>query len=66
MIGWNYRDDGAAAGRLAVRVLKGESPAKMAFEPLTKTDLLVSQATAKAIGVTLPEPLLKRADKVVS
>jgi putative ABC transport system substrate-binding protein len=66
VIGWNYRDDGAAAGRLAVRVLKGESPAKMAFEPLTKTDLLVSQATAKAIGVTLPEPLLKRADKVVS
>jgi putative ABC transport system substrate-binding protein len=66
VIGWNYRDDGMAAGRLAVRVLKGESPATMAFEPLTKTDLLVSKATAKAIGVTLPEALLKRADKVVS
>jgi ABC-type uncharacterized transport system substrate-binding protein len=38
----------------------------MAFEPLTKTDLLVSKATAKAIGVTLPDALLKRADKVVS
>ena len=46
--------------------LKGESPATMAFEPLTKTDLLVSKATAKAIGVTLPEDLIKRANKVVS
>jgi putative ABC transport system substrate-binding protein len=66
VIGWNYRDDGMAAGKLAVRVLKGESPATMAFEPLTKTDLLVSEATAKAIGVSLPEELIKRANKVVS
>jgi putative ABC transport system substrate-binding protein len=66
VIGWNYRDDGMAAGQLAVRVLKGESPATMAFEPLTKTDLLVSKATARAIGVELPEALLKRANKVVS
>jgi putative ABC transport system substrate-binding protein len=65
VIGWNYQDDGMAAGALAVRVLKGESPAAMAFEPLKKTDLLVSQATAKAIGVTLPEALLQRANQVV-
>ena len=65
VIGWNYRDDGMAAGRLAVRVLKGESPAKMAFEPLTKTDLLVSEATAKAIGVTLPPALVALVDQVV-
>jgi len=64
VIGWNYQDDGMAAGALAVRVLKGESPAAMAFEPLKKTDLLLSQGTAKAIGVTLPEPLLKRANQV--
>ena len=42
-IGWAYFDDGYAAGKLAVRVLKGESPAKMAFEPLTKTELLVNR-----------------------
>jgi len=65
VIGWNYRDDGAAAARLALQVLKGESPAQMAFEPLTTTDLLVSLATSKAIGVTLPDALLKRADQVV-
>jgi putative ABC transport system substrate-binding protein len=65
VIGWNYRDDGMAAGKLAVRVLNGESPAQMAFQPLTSTDLLVSLATAKAIGVTVPEDLLQRADRVV-
>jgi putative tryptophan/tyrosine transport system substrate-binding protein len=46
--------------------LKGESPAKMAFEPLTKTELMVNKATAAAIGVTLPEELIKEAQKVVS
>ena len=64
-IGWAYFDDGYAAGKLAVRVLKGESPATMAFEPLTKTELLVSKATAQAIGVTLPEALLEEAKEVV-
>ena len=38
MIGWAYFDDGYAAGKLAVRVLKVEPPANMAFEPLTKTE----------------------------
>ena len=65
VIGWNYRDDGLAAGKLAVRVLKGESPVQMAFQTLTSTDLLVSLATARAIGVTVPEDLLQRADQVV-
>ncbi|NBV69219.1 MAG: ABC transporter substrate-binding protein [Synechococcaceae bacterium WB4_2_0805] len=65
VIGWSYYDDGFAAGELAVRVLKGESPAKMAFEPLTKTELLLNRTTAKAIDVTLSEPLLQRANKVV-
>ena len=66
MIGWAYFDDGYAAGKLAVRVLKGESPAKMAFEPLTKTELMLNKATAAAIGVTLPEELIKEAQKVMS
>ena len=65
VIGWNYRDDGLAAGRLAVRVLRGESPATMAFQPLSSTDLLVNLSTASAIGVSVPEALLQRADRVV-
>jgi len=65
VIGWSYYEDGFAAGEMAVRILKGESPARMNFEPLTKTELLLNRNTAKEIGVTLPEELLKRANKVV-
>jgi len=65
MIGWNDRDDGLAAGRLAVPVLKGESPATMALEPFRTTDQQVSEATAKAIGVSLPPAVRQRADRVV-
>jgi putative ABC transport system substrate-binding protein len=64
-IGWAYFDDGYAAGQLAVRVLKGESPKTMAFEPLTKTEMGVNLVTAKAIGVTVPETVIKDAKTVI-
>lgn len=64
-IGWSYYDDGYAAGKLAVRVLQGESPATMAFEQLTKTEMLLNENTAKAIGVALPAGLINDAKKVV-
>jgi putative ABC transport system substrate-binding protein len=64
-IGWAYFDDGFAAGELAVRVLKGESPKTMAFEPLTKTELGVNLVTAKAIGVTVPEAVIQDAKTVI-
>lgn len=64
-LGWAYYDDGYAAGELAVKVLKGESPAKMAFLPLTKIDILLNRRTAKAIGLNLNKDLLAKATKVV-
>lgn len=64
-LGWAYYDDGYAAGELAVKVLKGESPAKMAFLPLTKIDVLLNRSTAKAIGLELKPDLVAKATKVV-
>ena len=64
-IGWAYFDDGYAAGELAVRILKGESPKTMAFEPLTKTEMGVNLVTAKAIGVTVPEAVIQGAKQVI-
>jgi putative ABC transport system substrate-binding protein len=64
-LGWAYYDDGYAAGELAVKVLKGESPAKMAFLPLTKIDILLNRSTAKAIGLELSDELQAKATKVV-
>ena len=65
-VGWAYYDDGYAAGQLAIKVLRGESPAKLAFEPLTKTELLVNRTTAASLGVQIPESVLKEAKEVVS
>ncbi|MCP9774338.1 ABC transporter substrate-binding protein [Cyanobium sp. WAJ14-Wanaka] len=65
-IGWAYFDDGYAAGQLAIKVLKGESPAKLPFEPLTKTELLVNESTAKALGLEIPKAVLAEAKQVVS
>jgi putative ABC transport system substrate-binding protein len=64
-IGWAYFDDGYAAGKIAVRVLKGEQPKTMAFEPLTKTETNVNLVTAEAIGVSVPESVIQQSKLVV-
>jgi len=46
-------------------VLKGESPAKMAFLPLSKIDILLNRSTAKAIGLEFNPDLVAKATKVL-
>jgi len=64
VVGWDPQADGAQAGALAVQVLRGRSPASMAFEPVTRKLLLLNRRTAGAIGVTFPPELLRQADRV--
>jgi ABC-type uncharacterized transport system substrate-binding protein len=37
----------------------------MAFLPLTKIDVRLNKTTAKEIGLTIPEPVLKSANEIV-
>lgn len=61
----DYYKLGYQTGEVAVRILKGEKPSDISIKTLEKTDLMVNQKTAEALGIKIPDEVLKRAKKII-
>jgi putative tryptophan/tyrosine transport system substrate-binding protein len=63
--GVNYDEAARLLGNYAGRILRGEKPADIPVQESTKTILMINLKTAAALGITVPNSLIGRADELI-
>jgi ABC-type uncharacterized transport system substrate-binding protein len=63
--GADFKEPYRLLGEYASRILKGEKPGNLPVQQSTKVELIINQKTAKALGISVPQALISRADQVI-
>lgn len=63
--GSEYYAEGVQAARLVAKILRGARPQDLPVEGANKIELALNLKTAKALGLTIPQSVLIRADRVI-
>jgi ABC-type uncharacterized transport system substrate-binding protein len=65
IVGRDYHDAGRQAAALAARIMRGERPASMPFQGVTRTRLMVNLDAARQVGLVIPKAIVTQAAEVV-
>ena len=63
-VGWDFFDVGYKGAEIAIRVIKGEDPAEIPFQKMETVIMAVNTNAAKIQGVSIPQSVINKADKV--
>lgn len=64
-LGISYEDLGYQTGLMAVKILKGEKPTNIRVETAKNLQLIINQKEADAIGLKIPDSILKKAQEII-